>query len=44
MNALLFLASSPPAPVAEVSTTTLLVSGGLMTMIAVVRLVRRKDR
>jgi hypothetical protein len=44
MNALLVLASSPPTPVAEVSTTTLLVSGGLMTLIAVVRLMRRKDR
>jgi hypothetical protein len=44
MNALLFLASRTPLPVAEVSTTTLLVSGGLMTLIAVVRLMRRKDR
>jgi hypothetical protein len=44
MNALLFLASRTPAPVAEVSTSSLLVAGGLMAMIAVVRLVRRKDR
>jgi len=44
MNALLFLASPSPQSVAEVSTTTLLVSGGLMAVIVVVRLVRRKDR
>ncbi len=44
MNALLFLSTTAPQPVSEVSTTTLLVSGGLMALIAVVRLVRRKDR
>ncbi len=43
MNILFFLATGP-LNVPEVSTTTLLVSGGLMALIAVVRLVRRKDR
>jgi hypothetical protein len=47
MYCLLFLASLPSSSsssVSEVSTTSLLISGGLMALIAVVRLVRRKDR
>ena len=43
MNILFFLATTP-STVPEVSTTSLLVAGGLMALIAVVRLVRRKDR
>lgn len=40
----LFLLATTQQSVPEVSTTSLLVAGGLMTLIAVVRLVRRKDR
>ena len=43
MNILFFLATAT-STVPEVSTTSLLVAGGLMALIAVVRLVRRKDR
>jgi hypothetical protein len=43
MNILFFLATQG-STVPEVSTSSLLVAGGLMAMIAVVRLVRRKDR
>ena len=42
MNSLLLLATFAPVP--EVSTTSFLLAGGLMALIAVVRLVRRKDR
>ncbi len=43
MNILFFLATQQ-SNVPEVSTSSLLVAGGLMTLIAVVRLMRRKDR
>ena len=42
MNILFSLATTNTVP--EVYTTSLLVAGGLMALIAVVRLVRRKDR
>ena len=43
MNILFFLATVT-FRVPEVSSSSLLVAGGLMAMIAVVRLMRRKDR